>query len=87
MEGCGGGRGPPTYFQLTQAATTPNGSQRTSLALYAMRKVVGRRSGRKAVSPCKMVHLSFSAVTKISPKEASIMVLPESRHAAVAIDS
>ena len=76
-----------TYFQLTQAARTPRGSQRTSFFLYSIRRFVGRRSGRRAASPCLMVHCSFSAVTRISPKLASILVLPESRQATVAMRS
>ncbi len=75
------------YFQLTQAATTPNGSHRTSLTLYIIKKFVGRFSALNAFSPCVMVHFSFSVVTRISPNEASIRVLPESRHAAVAMTS
>ena len=76
-----------TYFQLTHAASTPNGSQRTSLYLYIIKKFVGRCSGLNAFSPCSIVHLSFSTVTKISPKLASTMVLPESRQANLAIVS
>ena len=68
------GDGGETYFQLTQAARMPRGSQRTSFFLYSMRRFVGRRSGRRAASPCLMVHCSFSAVTRISPKLASILV-------------
>ena len=74
-----------TYFQLTQAATTPNGSHLTSLCLYIIKKFVGVHSGRKALCPCFIVHCNFSTVTNISPKDASILVLPESRHATVAI--
>ena len=75
------------YFQLTHAASTPSGSQRTSLCLYIIKKFVGRRSGVNALSPCSIVHLSFSTVTSISPKLASTMVLPESRHASLAMIS
>lgn len=75
------------YFQLTQAATTPNGSHRTSLTLYIIKKFVGRLSAFNALSPCVIVHFNFSAVTRISPNEASTRVLPESRHAAVAMVS
>lgn len=76
-----------TYFQLTHAARTHNGSQRTSLCLYINRKFVGRRLGFNASSPCLIVHCSFSTVTSISPSIASTLVLPESRHAKVAIVS
>ena len=76
-----------TYFQLTHAATTPNGSHLTSFDLYIIRKLVGLFSGRSAFSPCLIVHFSFSTVTKISPSEASTFVLPESRHATVAMVS
>lgn len=72
-----------TYFQLTQAATTPSGSHRTSFFLYIIKKLVGRLSGFRAFSPWLMVHLSFSAVTRISPKLESTRVLPLSRQAAV----
>ena len=75
------------YFQLTQAATTPSGSHRTSLTLYIIKKFVGRFSALSAFSPCAIVHFSFSAVTKISPNDASIRVFPESRHAATEIAS
>ena len=76
-----------TNFQLTQAATTPSGSHLTSFSLYIIKKFLGRRSDRNASSPCCMVHFSFSTVTKISPSDASIIVLPESRHAALAMTS
>ena len=76
-----------TYFQLTHAAMTPKGSHLTSLSLYIMRKFVGLLSGRNDFSPCRMVHFSFSTVTKISPRDASILVFPESRHAIVAMIS
>lgn len=75
------------YFQLTHAATTPNGSHRTSLYLYIIRKLVGLLSGLSAFSPCCMVHFNFSTVTKISPRDASTFVFPESRQAAVAMVS
>lgn len=75
------------YFQLTQAARTPNGSHRTSLCLYIIKKLVGRRSGLNAFSPCWIVHFNFSTVTRISPNIASTLVLPESRHATVAMSS
>lgn len=48
--------GKDAYFQLTQAATTPNGSHLTSLCLYIIKKFVGLRSGRNAISPCLIVH-------------------------------
>lgn len=76
-----------TYFQLTQAATTPIGSHLTSLSLYIIRKFVSLLSGRNAFSPCCIVHFSFSTVTSISPRDASILVLPESRQAVVAMVS
>lgn len=71
-----------TYFQLTHAATTPNGSHLTSFFLYIIKKLVGLLSGVKAFSPWSIVHLSFSAVTRISPKLESTRVLPLSKHAA-----
>lgn len=74
-----------TYFQLTHAATTPRGSHLTSFFLYIIKKLVGRLSGFRAFSPWSMVHFSFSAVTRISPKLESTLVLPLSRHAAVEI--
>lgn len=80
-------KGKEAYFQLTHAARTPNGSQRTSLCLYIIKKFVGRRSGLNAFSPCWIVHFSFSRVTRISPSIASTLVLPESRHATVAMSS
>ena len=76
-----------TYFQLTQAATTPNGSHLTSFCLYIIKKFVGLFSGLNAFSPCCMTHFSFSAVTRISPKLASTFVFPESKHDIVAIVS
>ena len=76
-----------THFQLMQAATTPNGSQRTSPDLYIIKKLVGRLPGFKLFSPCTIVHFSFSTVTSISPRMASIFVLPESRHATLAMAS
>lgn len=76
-----------THFQLTHAATTPNGSHRTSFFLYIIRRFVGLLSGLSAFSPWSIVHLSFSAVTSISPKLESTLVFPESRHAAVDIVS
>lgn len=75
------------YFQLTHAVRTPNGSHRTSLCLYIIKKFVGRRSGLNAFSPCWIVHFSFSRVTRISPSIASTLVLPESIHATVAMSS
>ena len=50
-----------------------------------MRKFVGLFSGLSDLSPCFIVHFSFSTVTSISPREASISVLPESRHATLAM--
>ena len=76
-----------THFQLTQAATTPSGSHLTSLCLYHIKKFEGLLSAVKAFSPCFIVQFNFSIVTKISPRKASILVFPESRHAIVAIDS
>ncbi len=81
------GKAGEPHFQLIQAASTPKGSQRTSLCLYIMMKLVGRRSGWSTFSPCLIVHWSFSMVTKISPTIASTFVLPESRHATVAMSS
>ena len=78
-------KGCKAYFQLTKAAMTPKGSHLTSLYLYIMRKFVGLFSGLSDLSPCFIVHFSFSTVTSISPREASISVLPESRHATLAI--
>ena len=83
----GGLIGREACFQLTQAATMPNGSHRTSLCLYIIRKLVGLLSGRSAFSPCFMVHCSFSTVTNVSPSMASTFVFPESRHATVAMVS
>jgi hypothetical protein len=76
-----------THFQLTQAATTPRGSQMTSFDLYIIKKLVSLFSLFKLFSPCLMVHLSFSTVTNISPRLASTIVLPESRHAILAMIS
>lgn len=76
-----------THFQLTQAATTPSGSHLTSLCLYISKKFVGLLSAFNAFSPCCIVHFNFSTVTRISPRKASILVFPESRHAILAIDS
>jgi hypothetical protein len=76
-----------TYFQLTQAATTPNGSQMTSFHLYIIKKLVSLFSRFKLSSPYLIVHLSFSTVTRISPRLASTIVLPESRHATRAMAS
>lgn len=81
------GEGMKAYFQLTHAARTPNGSHRTSLCLYIIKKLAGRRSGLNAFSPCWIVHFNFSTVTRISPNIASTLVLPESRHATVAMSS
>lgn len=80
-------KGDKTHFQLTQAATTPSGSHMTSFDLYIIKKFVSRFSLFKLFSPCLIVHLSFSTVTKISPRLASTIVLPESRHAILAIVS
>ena len=57
----------------------------TSLSLYIIKEFVGRFSGQSAFSPCLIVHCSFSTVTSISPSRASTLVLPESKHATVAI--
>lgn len=48
---------------------------------------MGRLSGVSAFSPWSIVHFNFSAVTRISPKEASTLVLPESRQQAVTMSS